>query len=808
MMPAMLLLLLLPAVAFADECLDWRNMHPEWIWCDSFETGSIASDYDDVSTNNFGVVDEEAFDGRYSLRQHYDVGQVNAGWISWFYCDALGQNHGGCHDDIYMRWYHKFEDGFGGAPPKMARIRSLGPGWDKRFAVHFWLGGAPDYEIAADVYAPYSSQANSAGWLPLARSDFHYSEPENIGRWVCLEMRVKKNTPGSSDGAYQFWADNSMIVNRQNVDLVGSTSYNFNEAMLDCYWNGGSPEAQNRYYDNLVISTQRIGCMETQAESNILKNGGFEHGLQCFGNWVWPETGGDYQGDYDFFLSDDAHSGKFSLKIDCIGTNCEKAAVYTNDIYSPPGQEYRLSLWAKCAAGASAYIYLPYTQGQQIINLACTGSWTMAEHVFRAPSAGNTIRVHVYNNAKTPLYVDDIVLTYSDGSVPSGMVRHSGNRASTIGANSLIVDSKPYLALGFFGIPFSDLEQAAEIGANTVVALGSVAAYDCFNTAQGSYLDRAYELGINVAPDSTFTARLDQPAVFPGIMDEFSRHKAVIAWFLVDEPDQDAVSWYYIRPEMLIQHYTQAKTRTSLPIFSDMQQTWKNDVDLMRSYAPSMDFWMAEPYGTDFHDLASKVSVMLRAEQKPVWLAQDDIDASLIVPKAYWAVLSNATGIIYFTWGAFKADPAKLNAAGQAFSELGTLSPVLFAENFAVSGTGVPFIARSHNSSIYIIAVNPDPQARTATFSSPAFNSTVSVLFEGRTIAPSGGSFTDTFGPRTRHVYRISVGGEFCHEADNSPKDNIISNSELHTYLRLWHTTANVPLSSLLDAIGKWKNGC
>ncbi len=30
--------------------------------------------------------------------------------------------------------------------------------------------------------------------------------------------------------------------------------------MLDGYWNGGSPRAQNRYFDNFVVSTSRIGC--------------------------------------------------------------------------------------------------------------------------------------------------------------------------------------------------------------------------------------------------------------------------------------------------------------------------------------------------------------------------------------------------------------------------------------------------------------------------------------------------------------------------------------------------------------------
>jgi hypothetical protein len=43
------------------------------------------------------------------------------------------------------------------------------------------------------------------------------------------------------------------------VDLRGTTTQKINEVMLDCYWNGGSPKPQNRYYDNFVISTKKIG---------------------------------------------------------------------------------------------------------------------------------------------------------------------------------------------------------------------------------------------------------------------------------------------------------------------------------------------------------------------------------------------------------------------------------------------------------------------------------------------------------------------------------------------------------------------
>jgi hypothetical protein len=242
----------------AAEC-DTLNDHPEWLWCDDFELEhDISVNYPDYSTTGFSVTADDPFEGNYSLRQHYDQGMVNAGWIAWFYCDTLGNDYGPCHDDIYVRWYHKFEPGFEGLPPKMARINSIGPGWDKRFGVHHWIEGGV---IVADVEAPYSSQANDAGWLPTQYSSFDFND--HIGDWVCLEMRVKKNTPGQADGAYIFWANDVAIINRTSVDLVGSTSYNFNNVMLDTYWNGGSPKAQSRYYDNFVISTQRIGCLST-----------------------------------------------------------------------------------------------------------------------------------------------------------------------------------------------------------------------------------------------------------------------------------------------------------------------------------------------------------------------------------------------------------------------------------------------------------------------------------------------------------------------------------------------------------------
>jgi hypothetical protein len=198
----------------------------------------------------------DAFEGTHSLCQSYTQGQVDAGWI----CRV---NNGGFPDHLFMRWYHMFETGFEGFPPKMARIRyrHRSGDWTSPYAVHCWLES--NGVVALDVVASNSIQANDAGWLAIARSSFSFADSRNIGRWVCFEMEVKLNTPGATDGLYRLWADDSLIVERTNVDLRGSASDKINEMMLDCYWNGGSPKAQSRYYDNLVIATEKIGPITT-----------------------------------------------------------------------------------------------------------------------------------------------------------------------------------------------------------------------------------------------------------------------------------------------------------------------------------------------------------------------------------------------------------------------------------------------------------------------------------------------------------------------------------------------------------------
>mgnify|MGYP004702894625 CR=1 FL=1 len=253
------LFILIGFSVFSNEPFSFQKYLSSLIWEDDFEDElNLNTKYEDVSINGLSVTQEDAFDGKYSLEQKYTQGQVDAGWI----CKV---NNQGYPDHIFMRWYHKFEDGFEGFPPKMARIRHRDrQTWKTSYAVHCWITN--EGEVVLDVSAKNSSQANSAGYLPIARSGFKLNE--NTGNWVCFEMEVKLNSPETKDGLYRLWINDELRIERLNVDLRGNTSEKINELMLDCYWNNGSPRAQSRFYDDFVISENKIG-MKSGIPTNV-----------------------------------------------------------------------------------------------------------------------------------------------------------------------------------------------------------------------------------------------------------------------------------------------------------------------------------------------------------------------------------------------------------------------------------------------------------------------------------------------------------------------------------------------------------
>ena len=253
---------------------------PAVIWYDDFD--GPKKPY----TESQGSVDpNEGFGGvGGSMHCFYEKGTRGVGNRKVFFGDSpTGQviNKGRTYDEIYWRVYVKHRYGWtGGGPAKLSRATSIvSPNWAQAMIAHVWSSGEaltldPATGIRGDrvVTTRYNDFGNLR-WLgnkPVSRFKLHSTEES--GRWVCVEARVKLNTPGRKDGLNQLWIDGRLEAERKGLDWRGSyTGHGINAVFLETYWNKGSPVTQSRWIDNFVISTQPIGPVVCSRRPTLIK---------------------------------------------------------------------------------------------------------------------------------------------------------------------------------------------------------------------------------------------------------------------------------------------------------------------------------------------------------------------------------------------------------------------------------------------------------------------------------------------------------------------------------------------------------
>lgn len=104
------------------------------------------------------------------------------------------------------------------------------------------------------------------------KGEFPIHNTAQAGRWVCVEARLKLNTPGQKDGYAALWVDGKLDTERKNMDFRGSyAEHTINAVLLEAYWNEGSPVDQCRWYDDFVVSTKAIGPLTATANPTLIK---------------------------------------------------------------------------------------------------------------------------------------------------------------------------------------------------------------------------------------------------------------------------------------------------------------------------------------------------------------------------------------------------------------------------------------------------------------------------------------------------------------------------------------------------------
>jgi hypothetical protein len=257
------------------------------IWCDDFENNlPLSSKYFEYDSNNRDciVLDGVGRNGSKGIRVLWQNNEVSAGSLKKSF-GRTPDNYIGKYStfpdssfkEIYWRMDVKHQKGWtGGGPAKLSRALTLAnSNWAEGMMAHLWSGCKNNVYLVMDPASGISTDGilvstkyndfDNLRWLGNKPGNIDLFSETNSGEWFCVEGYVKLNTPGISDGVFEFWINDIFQAGSYNLNWHSNWNQNpdnmtINAVFFENYWNSGSPVEQERYFDNLIISTQRIGC--------------------------------------------------------------------------------------------------------------------------------------------------------------------------------------------------------------------------------------------------------------------------------------------------------------------------------------------------------------------------------------------------------------------------------------------------------------------------------------------------------------------------------------------------------------------
>ncbi len=224
---------------------------------------------------------QNAFMGGKSLRVNYPAGGLGPSTTGLQFPIVLRDIpniENGFYQEIYLRYYVKFEKGFdfrkGGKLPGLmgggdSWIRSGGNqpdgtnGWTLRF---MWI---EDGKIIVYAYVPKSKNGKwgEVKWGQGIDCDFTV-EP---GKWHCIEQYVNVGTPNKDNGKLKVWIDG---IEKVNIDDMRFWNVENNNGKIGGIYfstfHGGntkdwSPTVDSyAQFDGFVLAKKRVGVIKTK----------------------------------------------------------------------------------------------------------------------------------------------------------------------------------------------------------------------------------------------------------------------------------------------------------------------------------------------------------------------------------------------------------------------------------------------------------------------------------------------------------------------------------------------------------------
>lgn len=312
---SIILFSLLTLQQICAQCFTCADAPKGTIWCDDFENSvPLEQKYFEYDSNNgdFVVLDTVGRDHSRGIRIVWQKGEVSAGSIKKSFgktpSSYIGKNSvlpDSNFKEIYWRMDVKHQKGWkGGGPAKLTRALTLANNqWATGLMAHLWSGGKDNLYLGMDPASGISENGilkstkyndfQNLRWLGFKAGTLDVFSSNNSDKWYCIEGHVKLNTPQKKDGIFEFWINDTLQAGTYDLNWHGdwnsdSSHFGINSIFFENYWNEGSPILQERYFDNVVISTQRISCkcsaIKEVQKAELPHTEGFE---TCF-----PDTNG------------------------------------------------------------------------------------------------------------------------------------------------------------------------------------------------------------------------------------------------------------------------------------------------------------------------------------------------------------------------------------------------------------------------------------------------------------------------------------------------------------------------------------
>lgn len=257
------------------------NPAPAWIFCDDFEKDRLKEYFEyDNPQNSFVRTQGAGVDGSWGMQVSFAQGQVNAGSLKLAFgktpdkymkpIDAGTEKF----NEVYWRMYIRNDSGWtGGGGDKLSRAQSLASkDWAQAMMAAVWSGSGGDRDhlvidpatginnigdLAATRYNDFANQK----YLGMVKSSTPLFHTSNVGKWHCVEARVKLNEAGRNNGIFTLWINDKLEASKTDINWLGVYSeYGINAIFFENYWNDGSTKSQKRYIDRIVVSRSKIGC--------------------------------------------------------------------------------------------------------------------------------------------------------------------------------------------------------------------------------------------------------------------------------------------------------------------------------------------------------------------------------------------------------------------------------------------------------------------------------------------------------------------------------------------------------------------